>query len=400
MPGPVSLITSSTSGAVLPPGATILQAAGGHSNPTYYVGDRVAPADGSLFNLGQQGNHLYRSHRTSDGTLDGWDCIVPGPATRGTHDGRCASSGSSAKQAWAFVSDPYDANVVYILDTDGVKLSTDGGTTWRRVQSLSDWIFEGGRLGSKCLAFCGGGPLATRLLTGMEFVPDEPQMRFAIGATGAYFTNDGASANGASEDWHRLLDTSAMACLPRGTYFDKANTVGRALYVACAGRSLMSFVGIPKPGDQLDYTLNGGGQYPYPPILSSSSPTPTAAPATATPGPGYTIDFRVVPVTDYQQSCAQGLRPMTFKLDNTRSGGPVTWSLSIKDTDPSGQPWTTYDTAGGTIKGGEIGVLTLSPIAGVCADMTSNNVPVKTYTAILRYTGGKQVVLSDTIAVN
>jgi hypothetical protein len=192
-----------------------------------------------------------------------------------------------------------------------------------------------------------------------------------------------------------------MTCLPRGTYFDKANTVGRALYVACAGRSLMSFVGIPKPGDQLDYTLNGGGQYPYPPILSSSSPTPTHAPTStsATPPPSYPIDFRVVPVTDYQQSCARGLSPMTFKLDNTRSGGPVTWTLSIKDTDPAGQPWTTFNTGGGTIKGGEIAVLTLTPIGAVCSDMASNSVAVKTYTAVIKYTGGKQIVLSDTISV-
>jgi len=388
-------------GAVLPAGATILQAAGGHTNPTYYVGDRLLGGGSSLFDLTQQGSHLYRSHRAANGTLDGWDCIVPGPADPSAHDGQCASTGKSASHAWAFVSNPYDAHVVYILDSNGVKLSTDAGATWQRVQSLSDWIFEGGRLDAQCHAFCGGGPLATRLLTGLEFVPDEPQMRFAIGATGAYFTNDGVSANGSAEDWHRLLDTSAMTCLPRGTYFDKANTVGRALYVACAGRSLMSFVGIPRPGDQLDYTLNGGGQYPYPPILSSSSPTPTHAPTStsATPPPPYPIDFRVVPVTDYQQSCARGLSPMTFKLDNTRSGGPVTWTLSIKDTDPAGQPWTTFNTGGGTIKGGEIGLLTLTPIGAVCSDMASNSVAVKTYTAVIKYTGGKQIVLSDTISV-
>jgi photosystem II stability/assembly factor-like uncharacterized protein len=384
---------------VLPAGATILQAAGGHANPTYYVGDRVAGGDGSLFDLTQQGNHLYRSHN-SGGTVDGWDCIVPGPAHPGTHDGQCASAGKGVSQAWAFASDPYDANIVYILDTDGVKLSTDGGKTWQKVQSLSDWIFEGGRLGAACRGVCGVGPLAARALTGMEFVPDEPKMRFATGAAGVFFTNDGATANGNSEDWHRLLDTSALACLPRGTYFDKANTVGRALYVACAGRSLLSFVGIPKPGDQLDYTLNGGGQYPYPPVLSSTNPTPTpGAASSATPGPGYAVDFRVVPQTDYQQSCASGLQPMTFKLDNTRSGGPVTWTLTIKDTDPAGQPWTTFDTGGGTIKGGEIGTLTLSPIRAVCSDMSAASVSVKTYTTILTYTGGHQVVLSDTISV-
>jgi hypothetical protein len=351
--------------------------------------------------VNQQGDHLYRSHRAANGALDGWDCIVPGPAHPGTHDGQCASGGSSATRAYAFESDPYDAKVVYIADTDGVKLSTDGGATWQKVQSLSDWLSEGGRIGAQCTAFCGDSMLAARTLTGIEFVPDESKMRFATGLSGVFFTNDGSSANGTGEDWHRLLDTSATGCVPQGTFFDKANTVGRAIYVACAGRSLLSFVGLPNPGDSLDYTLNGGGQYPYPPVLSASSPTPTIAPSAATPaGPGYAIDFRVVPKTDYTQSCVSGLQPMTFKLDNTRSGGPVDWQLTITDTDPSGQPWTTYSAQSGTVKQGETGILTLSPKSNICPDMNSHNVASQTYTAVLKYTGGKQVVLSDTISAS
>ena len=53
-------------GDVLPPGATILQASGGHTNPTYYVGDRYAPNGATgmgRFDLTQQGDHLWRSFR-------------------------------------------------------------------------------------------------------------------------------------------------------------------------------------------------------------------------------------------------------------------------------------------------------------------------------------------------
>jgi hypothetical protein len=396
-------------GAVLPAGATILQAAGGHTNPTYYAGDRVTRANGSLFELAEQGKRLYRSHRTADGTLDGWDCIVPGPAHQGAHDGQCATAATSAAgQAWAFVSDPYDANIVYILDSDGVKLTTDGGATWRRVDTLSDWLFEGGRIGPDCAVFCDDRATAVRALTSMEFVPDEPQMRFATGEAGVFFTNVGVSGNGKDEAWHRLLDTTALNCLPNSSYFDKTNTAGRALYLACAGRSLISFVGIPTPGQALNYTLDGGGQYPYPPILTQPNGTPTATPHAGqtpvptipvTPTPSYSVDFRVVPSTDYTQSCATGLKQMTFKLDNTRSGGAVDWGLAIHDADPSGSVWASANPTSGRIASGEIGVLTLTPGASVCSSMSAQSVQAKTYTAVLTYSGGKQVILSDTVTL-
>jgi len=128
----------------LPDGATVIQAAGGHHNPTYYVAD-LAWADGTPapFADRAQDHHLFRSHRASDGVLDGWDCIVPGPATPGVHDGHCTSSTTTAVQrAWFFASDPYNANVVYIVDTNGVKLTVDGGNTWQPVDSLDGWLTE------------------------------------------------------------------------------------------------------------------------------------------------------------------------------------------------------------------------------------------------------------------
>jgi hypothetical protein len=306
------------------------------------------------------------------------------------------------------VSDPYNANIVYALDSDGVKLTTDGGATWRRVGTLSDWLFEGGRVGPECVIACDDPALAVRALTSMEFVPDEPQMRFATGEAGVFFTNEGATANGKDEAWHRLLDTNALSCLPNSTYFDKTNTAGRALYVACAGRSLISFVGLPTQGQPLNYTLDGGGQYPYPPILTQPNGTPTATAGAGktpvptipvTPTPGYQVDFRVVPATDYTQSCASGLKQMTFKLDNTRSAGAVDWQVTIRDADPSGQPWASASPGSGSIKGGEIAVLTLTPGASVCSSMSSQGVQSKTYTAVLTYTGGKQVILSDTVSL-
>jgi hypothetical protein len=106
-----------------------------------------------------------------------------------------------------------------------------------------------------------------------------------------------------------------------------------------------------------------------------------------------------VPATDYTQSCASGLKQMTFKLDNTRSAGAVDWQVTIRDNDPSGQPWASANPASGSIKGGEIAVLTLTPGASVCSSMTAQGVQSKTYTGVLTYTGGKQVILSDMVSL-
>jgi hypothetical protein len=90
---------------------------------------------------------------------------------------------------------------------------------------------------------------------------------------------------------------------------------------------------------------------------------------------------------------------MTFKLDNTRSAGAVEWQVTIRDTDPSGQPWASASPGSGSIKGGEIAVLTLTPGSSVCSSMSAQGVQSKTYTAVLTYTGGKQVILSDTVSL-
>ncbi|HEX9068200.1 MAG TPA: hypothetical protein VF807_05480 [Ktedonobacterales bacterium] len=396
-------------GVALPVGATLLQAAGGHKDTVYYVGDRAAADSTSTLDTTLQGNHLWRSHRDSAGKLDGWDCIVPGPATAGQHDGQCAQAvtGAAISRAYTFVADPYDAKIVYALDADGVKQTTDGGATWQRVQTLSDWVFEGGRRGADCITFCVPNAIRSRALSSLVFVPDEPQMRFALSDAGVFFTNNGVSETGKTESWHRLLDASALACTPTSGFFDKVNTAGRALYVACAGRSLIAFVGIPRPGQALDYSVDSGGQYPYPPIIITPGTTPTPPshvtplPTVAvTPTPSFTIDFRVVPTTSYTQSCAAGLKTMAFKLDNTRSQGDVTWTLSLKDADPGGNTWATASGVLGTIPKAQIGTLTLSPATTVCQTMQSAGVAQKTYTAVLSYTGGQQIVLSDTVSLS
>jgi hypothetical protein len=257
----------------LPVGATTIQAAGGHALPTYYAGDRDTTdtgggsyliADSALFGTAAQGDHLYRSYRDpASDRITGWDCIVPGPARAGTHDGACATSATGgATHARIFVSDPYDASVAYLLDDDGIKRTVTGGTTWTRIASLSNWLSDNGAIPTACHQLCQSSMTFVQELASMEFVPNEPAMRFAVGETGIYFTNDGVdehSAASATEDWHRLLDTSSTACLPRNTFFDTVGLLSPTLYVVCTGRSLLSFINLPRPGEPLNYTMQQGG---------------------------------------------------------------------------------------------------------------------------------------------
>ncbi len=50
-----------------------------------------------------------------------WTQIVPAPATNGS---------VGATVAVRFFVSPYQPNLIYILDVDGVKRSDDGGQTW------------------------------------------------------------------------------------------------------------------------------------------------------------------------------------------------------------------------------------------------------------------------------
>jgi hypothetical protein len=244
--------------AALPTGAVVIQAAGGHLIPTYFVADRQPNGDKSLLDARKQGNHLYRSYRNpTSNTLEGWDCIVPGPAQPGVHNGLCTSTVLSdrthAGQASTFFSDPYDENVLYVVDRDGIKLSTDKGETWRRDKELSDWLTDQGAIGPDCKVYCGAQQL--RELVSIEFVPGEPGTRFALGEAGVFFTTEGAVAGSRTDEhWHRLLATSALSCLPGRSFFAPDDSVGRTLYVSCVGRSLLSFAGIPKPKETIDYT--------------------------------------------------------------------------------------------------------------------------------------------------
>lgn len=235
------------------PGA-VVQASGGHRAPVYYVADLADNARNT------EPNRLWRLRRDGSGRSVGWDCIVPGPANPGVADGLCRPAPMSGApgaetcapgqvcRAFNFSSNPYDPNVVYISDWDGIKLSTDGGSSWRIEPNLTRLLSAGGAIPAPCRWMCNGMESVQRF-SGMTFVRNEPRTRFAVGAAGVFLSVDGATANGETETWHRLLDTDSLACIAGPPAFDQVGNPRRTLYVPCSGRSLLRFSGIPGPLD-------------------------------------------------------------------------------------------------------------------------------------------------------
>lgn len=333
-------------GPDVPRGAVVLQASGGHQNPVYYVADRVI-RNGNLYDEFAQGNHLFRSHETG-GAIDGWDCIVPGPQDPTKHDGQCASSTHSdathAGQAWTFQSDPYDPQVVYVEDTDGIKVSTDGGSTWRADTLLTSWLTGHGEIGPTCVGdFCNSEPIIKELAH-MEFVPGEPGTRFAVGEEGVFFTTDANGPPVLGAHWHRLLSTAALACMPNWTFFDPAPHSQRTLYVACTGRSILSFVGIPRPSD-----TNQQVNVVYKPSKLVTNGIPTFSPNSSQSQRGTRLSPAPTPVGTPQVSIVSPANDT-----HVPGGSPVTLAARSFDPETGGSlpdanlVWTIGDTVLGT----------------------------------------------------
>jgi photosystem II stability/assembly factor-like uncharacterized protein len=186
--------------------------------------------------------HLYRSYPPGPNPT-GWDCIVPGPATPGVHDGACRTpTQTDPQEVYSFHAHPRDPSTVYLATATQVLVSTSGGATWRQAPSLSNWLRNEGRETQNIFVDGSNGEVIG-WLHAMDFSTRYPRLRFAAGDAGVFFTTQGAgSGSGAPETWHRLLDTRALPCGPSGLYFDEGT---RALYVSCVGASVLKISPIP-----------------------------------------------------------------------------------------------------------------------------------------------------------
>lgn len=190
----------------------VVQAAGGHGATVFYVG-----GDGSL-------------QSWTEGQA-AWQSLVP---NFGTGNGLV-----NVSNAVRFFVNPYLPNLIYVLDTDHVKRSDDGGHTWRQDSLLEAQLTWNQQIAVSNPndpgndASSGLGDHFDVILTDMKFDPNNPLVRFAIGQGGVFYTVDGTN-------WSRLLHSGALPCRPSSCYYDWiTNPADPALYVSCAGRGLL-----------------------------------------------------------------------------------------------------------------------------------------------------------------
>ena len=190
-------------GPQLPFGAIIPQASGGHANPVFYTGNGPG---GLVLKLNQA--------KTS------WDKIVPNNSLL-----------TPVKSALRWFVDPYDPNTIYVLDADGVKVSSDGGKRWDLDTHFTRAITADNKL-----------KISASLLQDMQFMRGERQTRFAFGTAGVFWTEN------FGVEWLPVLNSIALPGRPESGFFDAlSNQSDRALYVECEGRSILRIGGIPGP---------------------------------------------------------------------------------------------------------------------------------------------------------
>ncbi len=194
------------------PSLGIVQASGGHwKNNVFYVG-----GDATLW-------------KWTEGAT-AWTNLVPGKLVQG----------AEANFAFRFFADPYRRNLIYIVDTDHVKRSDDGGVSWTVDQLFEAQLTWGGQIALSSNDNSSGiQDEFDMILTDMQFDPSNPLVRFAVGQGGAFYTNDGVN-------WIRLLHTGALTGRPANCYYDWISTPSDpALYVSFAGRSVVKISDLP-----------------------------------------------------------------------------------------------------------------------------------------------------------
>ena len=131
-------------------------------------------------------------------------------------------------------------NVVYLLDMDHVKRSDDGGQTWVIDQNLETQLTWNGQIALSIDDRSSGmRDFFDLVLTDMQFDPNNPTIRFAVGQGGAFMTTDGSSSTRLLP--HRSISRTADELFLRSV----SNSADPAVYVAFAGRSVVKISELP-----------------------------------------------------------------------------------------------------------------------------------------------------------
>jgi hypothetical protein len=199
-------------GPALPtPDVSVVQASGGHDQPTFYVGDQQE--DG--------GQRIWRWRRP----LTAWEPVVPGTAA------------NAPVRARRFFVDPYRPSILYVLDTDHVRRTGDGGETWVVDEALERALTQDGAFPVGLTSEAGS---AQALLRDMVFDPTDARWRVAIGPAGVFQTRDGQS-------WNHLLLSAAAGMRPNNAVCDFVSRRGaRLLYLSTSNRGVLR-LDVPPP---------------------------------------------------------------------------------------------------------------------------------------------------------
>jgi photosystem II stability/assembly factor-like uncharacterized protein len=200
----------------------IVQASGGHASPTFYVGDQIFVTETS--SVRGPGN-LWRW----TAGMARWQQIVPAQTQLGV---------PAPSTAQRFFVDPYRPNILYVLGSDHVYRSANGGATWTVDRLLERALTEDGAFP---IVVPDDGNADQALLRDMLFDPARPKARFAIGPAGVFHTLDGVR-------WSALFRSSAQACRPNNAAYDFVSCP-RALYVATSNRGLLRLSPLPPDWD-------------------------------------------------------------------------------------------------------------------------------------------------------
>jgi hypothetical protein len=131
--------------------------------------------------------------------------------------------------ALSWFADPYDPDILYVLDAQGVKLLVDGGASWFLDADLTNAITGAGKL-----------TISASLLQDMVFSRGERQTVFAMGTAGVACTNNFGVT------WFPVLNSVARPGRPESGFFDPlSDQSDRAVYVECEGRGVLRVGGLP-----------------------------------------------------------------------------------------------------------------------------------------------------------
>ncbi len=307
---------------ILPGFLDVVQASGGHGATVFYAG----------------GNGNLQSWTAGQSA---WHVLVPAGASNGP---------VFAEHAVRFFVSPYLPSLIYVLDTDHVKRSDDGGKTWALDLALEAELTWGNRIAVSDPNAPGNdntsglGDHFDLILTDMKFDPNNPLVRFAIGQGGVFYTSDGAA-------WSRLLHTGAFPGRPSSCYYDWiTNPSDPALYVSLAGRGIVKIDGFMVPQQTvtvvpatLTFPTQQVGTTSLQQTVTVTTGSETLTGISLVSGfPGSPVDFASVPppgaalnpqdgqlvITVWFRPTGGGSRTANLEIAHSGAGSPLVVELS------------------------------------------------------------------------